>query len=1007
MFLVCSAAVALGVVSLVPAVPVQRSISGGETHTFQLTVAAGQFATGVVDQGDTDLTVTVNAPDGSPLATYDTRARAAESVSFVATASGAYRLAIRTVRTDARRATYRVQFEPLRPTTPGDAQRMEAEALATEAKRLVARRDRDSVRTALARLERALPLWRALGIQSAELATQTSIGEALYALNEHTRADEAFRAARALGQELGDLRMSAEALNGMAMIAWPRGDISAALDLLQEAVELCRAARFPYGEAAALSNSGILLWEAGRMDEAIQRDRRALAIVRAIPDRRGEAFALNNVAMVLDELGQRGEALGSLRRAVALFHLVGDNLAEGRTRVSQARVQLSVGASQAALLNVRRGLTLIRTSSDRLAEADGLRQLGRIRESLRDREGARRDYEQARALYQSVGSRRGESEVAHALGLSYLADGDCASALPLLEQGLQARLTTGLRRLAIESRFKTALAERSCGNLTAARALLEAALADTEQLRAGLFEKEQRTSLVSSRLSYYNAYVAILLDLHRLKPDAGFDALAFEASERARARELIERWRELADGLEPAGGDDLRRRERDLRQQINYWSWQLWQQSDRPISIPRESELRARIDGLLATHAEVQASASRSDPRYAALLRTVEPVPLATFQRDVLDDDTVLVEYSLGDERSYVWAVTRQDVTVAELPKRAVVERLALEFHRLLRESQHAGAPAAARLEQVASALGRMLLSPVAGALGKRRILTVADGALHYIPFAALREPNGRALLVEHHDLAAVPSATMLAQLRRDTAARAPAPKRLAVIADPVFDALDGRNTRQSRATLASAAPPIVGRVPRRLNRLAFAGEAAARIAAMAPADSRLTAVGLDASRTLAMSPELAQYQIIEFDTHAYQDDQHPDLSGLVLSLVDAAGTPQDGFLRLHDVYSMNLRANVVILSACETGLGRLAGSEGVAGLASGFLAAGASTVVSTLWEVNDEASAALMLHFHSALVRDVHASPAAALRAAQLAMKHTRWRSSYYWAAFVLQGNW
>jgi CHAT domain-containing protein len=154
------------------------------------------------------------------------------------------------------------------------------------------------------------------------------------------------------------------------------------------------------------------------------------------------------------------------------------------------------------------------------------------------------------------------------------------------------------------------------------------------------------------------------------------------------------------------------------------------------------------------------------------------------------------------------------------------------------------------------------------------------------------------------------------------------------------------------------------------------------------------------------MSPEVGQYRIVHFATHGLLNNEHPELSGVVLSLVDQAGNPQDGFLRLHDIYNMKLPADLVVLSACNTGLGKDVRGEGLIGLTRGFMYAGASGVMSSLWKVDDEATAELMKIFYSAMLNDGLA-PAAALRQAQLTLrKQKRWHSPYYWASFVLQGE-
>jgi CHAT domain-containing protein len=243
----------------------------------------------------------------------------------------------------------------------------------------------------------------------------------------------------------------------------------------------------------------------------------------------------------------------------------------------------------------------------------------------------------------------------------------------------------------------------------------------------------------------------------------------------------------------------------------------------------------------------------------------------------------------------------------------------------------------------------------------------------------------------------------VLALLRREFGSRTPAPKLLAVLGDPVFDR---RDPRVKARTVGEDAGPATG--VRRLPRLPHSRDETDRIVALAPADQRIKAVDFDASRNLAASAALAQYRFVHFATHAVQDDLHPELSGIVLSMVTQDGEPQDGFLRLHDVYNLRLRADLVVLSACETGRSSGADREGGASLARGIFHAGAARVVSTLWRVDDEATAALMVEFYKAMFGPAKLRAAAALRAAQTVMRGTkRWSEPYYWAGFVLQGEW
>jgi CHAT domain-containing protein len=341
-----------------------------------------------------------------------------------------------------------------------------------------------------------------------------------------------------------------------------------------------------------------------------------------------------------------------------------------------------------------------------------------------------------------------------------------------------------------------------------------------------------------------------------------------------------------------------------------------------------------------------------------------------------------------------VWAVTRDDVELLELPARAQLEAAARAFLEAARDPRAAtgGTPAA---------LSRMLLGPVARALaGARRVAVVGDGALLSLPFAALPAPGGDRPLGLDRELVALPSASTLAVLRRETRQRAAAPRALAVLADPVFDAHDPRV--RDRTTTPQDAE---GGAPARL--LGSRREARAILELLPPAEAR-AAFDFEANRALATSAELGRYRIVHLATHGVLDDDRPALSGVVLSLVDEAGRAQDGWLRLQDVYNLRWPAELVVLSACESGLGKELRGEGLLGLARGFMYAGAPRVLTTLWKVDDRATAELMGRFYEAMLGSKRLAPAAALRAAQSAMREeSRWRSPYYWAGFVLQGEW
>jgi CHAT domain-containing protein len=319
--------------------------------------------------------------------------------------------------------------------------------------------------------------------------------------------------------------------------------------------------------------------------------------------------------------------------------------------------------------------------------------------------------------------------------------------------------------------------------------------------------------------------------------------------------------------------------------------------------------------------------------------------------------------------------------------------------------------------EQAANELSRMILAPVASDLANKRLVIVADGALQYVPFAALSASStAYQPLIVRHELVSLPSASAFAVQRENLANRPVAPKTLAVIADPVFSTGDPRVKKDAEAAAVQDGTRSIEHLPANTStagpqlsipRLPFTRWEADQILAVARTGSNLKALDFRANRAMATSGELSKYRYVHFATHGYLDTSRAGLSAIVLSLFDENGKPQDGFLRTHDVYNLKLPAELVVLSACETGLGKDVRGEGLEGLTRGFMYAGARRVVVSLWNVNDKATATLMQRLYAGMLRS-NKTPAAALRAAQMEMLRTgQWQSPYYWAAFVMQGEW
>jgi CHAT domain-containing protein len=565
---------------------------------------------------------------------------------------------------------------------------------------------------------------------------------------------------------------------------------------------------------------------------------------------------------------------------------------------------------------------------------------------------------------------------------------------------------------------------------------IELALSVIESLRTEVESRDLRASFVASNYGYHELQLNVLARLHQLRPREGLSARAFEASERARARSLLESLTESGIDLRAGVDSDLLRRERLAKLAFDDWAKRSRGSGDSSTRRADTQRLAAEYRDLEERYAQIQAEIKSRSPRYAALARP-EPLTLKEIQKQVLDRDTVLLEYALGDERSYLWIVSKDRHALHELPARAEIEQAAQRvYERLTKRLSAQGSEQErhAAIERAdgeywaeAARLSEMLLGPVAKQLAGKRLLVVTEGMLQYVPFQALPVPGSSAapipMLVEH-EIVNLPSASVLAVLRQESARHAQPPKVIAVLADPVFEADDPR-LRVGNASSAPAKPAVSAsdeaQAPKQalralefirdgrwnVPRLAATRQEADAIASTVPSNMALKKVGFDASRATALGPELAQYRIVHFATHGVFDNENPGLSGLILSLFDERGQAQDGFLRLHDIYNLKLPADLIVLSACNTALGKQVKGEGLMGMVRGFLYAGGQRVVASLWKVDDEATGDLMKRFYVEMLQ-MNRSPAAALRAAQIAMwQQDRWSAPFYWAAFSMQGEW
>ncbi|MBW4613292.1 MAG: CHAT domain-containing protein [Desmonostoc vinosum HA7617-LM4] len=863
----------------------------------------------------------------------------------------------------------------------------------------------------------ALPILRAVGDREGEATILNNIGLVYNLLGDKQKALVFYNQALPILRSVDDKAGVAITLNNIGSVYSSLGDKQKALVFYNQALPISRAVGNRGGEAATLNNIGLIYSSLGDKQKALVFYNQALPILRAVDDKAGVAITLNNIGSVYDSLGDKQKALVFYNQALPILRAVGNKAVEAAILNNIGLVYDSLGDKQKALSYYNQALPISRAVGDKAQEATTLNNIGLVYDSLGDKQKALVFYNQALPILRAVGDKAGQATTLNNIGFIHSSLGDKQKALSYYNQALPMSRAVGDKAQEATTLYNIAFAERNQGNLQQALTQVETAIKVIEDLRTKIDSQELRASYFASQQGVYKFYIDLLMQLHKKDPSKRYDALALQASDRSRARGLIELLTEANIDIKKGIDPKLLAEEQRLQLLVDAKEKQLSQLStQKEPSAQLVADTKQQLEDLLKQQQELKVKIRATNPEYAAL-KYPQPLNLSEIQQQ-LDKDTLLLQYSLGEERSYLWAVTPNSLDTYELPGREQIEKLAKNLYNNYFKNPGMQGVSPEETAKAANELSKLILAPVAEKLGQKRLVIVGDDALQYIPFAALtsgKSTTNYEPLVVNHEIISLPSASTIAIIRQELKGRAKAPKTLAILADPVFTASDERVTGKSTNTdndldielQQSALNRSTININRsQIERLPNTRTEAQEILKLVPSNN-LQAFDFDANYNWATNKQLSQYRMLHFATHGFLDSTNPELSGIVLSLIDKQGKPQKGFLRLNEIFNLNFPAELVVLSACETGLGREVKGEGLVGLTRGLMYAGAARVVVSLWNVNDEATSLLMRQFYSQMLQQGK-TPAAALRAAQLQLwQQEQWRNPYSWAGFTLLGEW
>ncbi|CAM2069519.1 CHAT domain-containing protein [Sulfidibacter corallicola] len=904
---------------------------------------------------------------------------------------------------------------------------MTAEALADAAGAAVdralearARGGAQDKEAALAAYSEAIDIWTMLDRPKALATSENAAGLVAYQSSRFPLAVELLTAALARREEMGTPFELAQTLNNLGLAYLGLGQPRRAAPLLHRALPLWEEGGHERETAFTLNCLGGAFDQLDQPEQALDYYGRAREMLLPRDDKDSlfaRALVANNIGVIHNYLGDALRASGALEEALRLWRRLDTVDGEAQTLVNLGWARRLAGETEAERELYRRALTLARERGSLREEAFAQHNLGMADLERGRLDRARSGLQAALELRERQGDARGAAWSRFALAEVAERQEDHPAARRFRTEAAQAAAHIGDVNLQVQVATAAAQAARGQGHWLEATDRISEAVTWLEGQRQKVKNFDFRASYLASRMDTFATYIDILMDRHRLEPEAGHAAAALEVAERARARGLLDLLHDAAAdywlGPDPA----LVARREALLAELNTTERRLRRLAQRPEKNREEIEgLEGKRADLKADYASVERRIRESGLRFEHP-EAFQPLSLAEI-RKAAPERGALVQIWSGSERGYLWTVTRDALDVRELPDRARLDALAKSVLDAWSD------PSGARTPEAAQTLADLLFAPETLDAATRRLAVVADGALQFVPLQALPVPKrlrtspDASRIVDRVDLVNLPSFSTLALLPEDSWPDRADDLSLAVYADPVFSADDPRwgdappaSAGELQVAATEPAVPrtratIADRLDRQARLPATAAEAAA-VAALFPKADRVVRLGFEARRDRIVGGDLAKRDLVHLATHGVLDGTHPERSGLVLSRYAEDGSRIPALLGLYDIYDLELRAQLVVLSACQTAFGKEVRGEGVLGLTRGFLSAGSPRVVASLWQVEDRATAVLMSQFYEELARgDV--TPVTALRSAQAELRRDpRFAHPFYWAGFQYHGAW
>lgn len=817
---------------------------------------------------------------------------------------------------------------------------------------------------------------------------------------------EFFKNAILLAKKVRSKEHEVKCLRQLSASYWEINNIKRFFALNNEALKIAEELNHKKEQGRCLNNIGLFYWRLDHYSKALSYYEKALMIARILKNKKEESNYLSNIAITYINMGNYNKALEVLievltvdRRVRNDTYVAMDLNNIGETFRKKAVISGNKEDLNKALDNFNKSLQLIRRTKDEKIEVRVLNNIGSAHNDLEIYNEALRYFQESYEKAKEIQDAEAMSMVLNNIGIVHFKRGDYKNSLTFLERAIQTSSEFQFNQILWEAYFWLGQCYEKNNKFSKAVTCLQKSIDVIDDIRSQIYLDSYKAGFVRDKLEVYEFLLRLLYLLYKKRPSSDFGHVIFNTVERAKARAFLENLKKSRVDIRERLIPKLKREERDLTTKISSTMMKL---SQKGLSEKKRKEL---FTNLKRREDEYMRLISRMRIETPEVANIVAPPPyqVKIIQEKLLDEKTVLIEYFLGKKNSFMIFITKTEISVHSLPPRGSIEKSTKGYLKILSQSpkeKFKGILAAERIyKELLSFVERSIPDSV------ENLIIVPDGILYYLPFETLifsaqRGSGEKKYLIEEYNISYAPSSSSLMFLF-DNKERSRFIKGVLAFGDPSYDYTSTSNNESDRSYLRIL-KELYSSQGFDFSPLPNSQKEVQNISQYFPKDKRNIYLKREANEDIIKKIPLKDYEVIHFACHGFLDEKSPFRSALVLALDE--NMDEDGFLQVREIYNLRMQADLIVLSACQTGIGKIERGEGLLGLPRIFFYTGAKSVVSTLWKVNDKATADFMSYFYKFLSQG--RNKAQAMRFAKLKMTNSKYSHPYYWGAFVLNGD-